>query len=67
VRITVQSQPRQKSSSQQKKAEHGGTCCHPSYSRKIKIGGSGSMPAWAESKTLSQKWPKRRGLEAWLK
>jgi hypothetical protein len=42
-------------------------CCHPSYSRKRKIGGSWSRLAQAKSEILSLKLPEQNGLEAWLK
>jgi hypothetical protein len=35
--------------------------CHPSYSKKCKIGESWSKPAWAKSKTLRQVTRAKRG------
>jgi hypothetical protein len=35
--------------------------CHPSYGRKLKIGGSESRPAWAKSESLSPNNQNKKG------
>jgi hypothetical protein len=37
--------------------------CHPSYSRKHKIGGWRSRPVWTKSETLPAKEAEQKGLE----
>jgi hypothetical protein len=41
--------------------------CHPSYDKKLVIGGSRSGLAWAKSETLAPKQSEQKGLGVWLK
>jgi hypothetical protein len=56
-----------KTPSQQKKAGCSGVCHHLRDDEKPKIRGSQYRLAWAESKMLSLKTSRQKGLKAWLK